>query len=83
MEKDSRKREKQVVFGHTPSETGFAYTTLTGDICIDSACVFGGNLCALLIPEHGEKEYVYAPKSSKDSERISAAQPLEYRQRRR
>lgn len=63
---DTEPREKQVIFGHTPSRTGKTYTTMTGDICIDTACVFGGNLCAFVIQEDGESKAFYAPKAEED-----------------
>lgn len=67
---DRRPREKQVIFGHTPSRTGAAYTVATGDICIDSACVYGGKLCALAISEDGNSKLFYADKSEKDDENL-------------
>ena len=45
---DSRPREKQVIFGHTPNKKG-VFRTNTGDIGIDGGCVFGGKLCAVEI----------------------------------
>ena len=63
---DSEEREKQVVFGHTPSNNNQAYVVDTGDICIDAACVYGGNLCALVIEEDGSSECVYVPKAKED-----------------
>lgn len=65
---DHRPREKQVIFGHTPNPAGIAYTTATGDICIDSACVYGRNLCAVVITEDGNSEFFYAGKSEDDTE---------------
>ena len=67
---DHRPREKQVIFGHTPSRTGTAYTVATGDICIDSACVYGGRLCALAINEDGNSKLFYADKSEEDDENL-------------
>lgn len=66
--KDTEPREKQVVFGHTPNRKGLAYAVPTGDICIDSACYYGGSLCALVINEDGTSESVYAPKAEEDKE---------------
>lgn len=63
---DSEEREKQVVFGHTPSSNNKAYVVDTGDICIDAACVYGGNLCALVIEEDGSSECVYVSKAKED-----------------
>lgn len=67
---DHRPREKQVIFGHTPSKTGAAYTVATGDICIDSACVYGRKLCALAINEDGNSKLFYADKSEEDDENL-------------
>lgn len=67
---DHRLREKQVIFGHTPSKTGAAYTVATGDICIDSACVYGRKLCALVINEDGNSKLFYADKSEEDDENL-------------
>lgn len=63
---DTESREKQVVFGHTPSRNNQAYVVHTGDICIDSACVYGGNLCALVIEQDGKSECVYEAKAKED-----------------
>ena len=68
LKSDTRKREKKVIFGHTPNPYGKAYTTKTEDICIDSACVYGGNLCALIISSNGSVSIVYEHKSQKDAE---------------
>ena len=54
----------------TPSRTGAAYTVATGDICIDSACVYGGKLCALAINEDGNSKLFYADKSEEDDENL-------------
>lgn len=67
IEEDTDPREKQVVFGHTPSRNAKAYVTKTGDICIDTGCVFGGNLCALVIEEDGNSKFYYEPRSKKDT----------------
>ena len=61
-------REKQVVFGHTPNRAGFAYVVDTGDICIDTACVYGGALCALVIQEDGTSECFYVKKAKEDED---------------
>lgn len=65
IEADKREREKQVIFGHTPA-TGHLYTTKSGDICIDAGCVFGGQLCGLIIPEDGKASVTYVPKVDAD-----------------
>lgn len=66
IKNDETPREKQAIFGHTPSKNRQPYQTKTGDICIDCGCVFNGNLCALIFHETGENEFVLVPKSDKD-----------------
>ncbi len=66
IEKDERTREKKVIFGHTPSKNDFPYTTKTGDICIDGGCVFGGNLCCVIIEDKNNFSFVAVPKKEKD-----------------
>lgn len=63
---ETEPREKHVVFGHTPSRNKRAYFVNTGDICIDSACVYDGNLCALVIGQDGSSECFYEPKAKED-----------------
>lgn len=67
LEIDARPREKRVVFGHTPS-VEIPYFPRTGDIGIDGGCVFGYRLCAMIIQENGEYDFVTVQKSSKDKE---------------
>ena len=55
--------EKVVIFGHTPS-TNLAYKTMNGNICIDTACVFGYQLCAMVIDD--KFEFIYENKNDKD-----------------
>ena len=55
--------EKTVIFGHTPS-ANLAYKTINGNICIDTACVFGYQLCAMIIDD--KMEFVYENKSELD-----------------
>ena len=62
----SESRENHVVFEHTPSKDSRVYVTNTEDICIDAGCVFGGNLCALIIEEDGISQCIYEPKSDND-----------------
>lgn len=67
--RDSRPRVKQVIFGHTPKENFSPYTTKTGDLCIDSGCVFGGRLSALIIEEDALEQYsrvVMVKRNKKD-----------------
>lgn len=63
---ETEAREKHVIFGHTPSRNNRAYIVKTGDICIDSACVYDGNLCALVIEQDGSGECIYEPKAKED-----------------
>ncbi len=65
LEIDRRKREKTVVFGHTPMEN-VPYIAMTGDIGIDGGCVFGGSLCAMIIPESKDYYFESVVKSPKD-----------------
>ena len=58
-------RDKQVIFGHTPS-TKLEYKTINNDICIDTACVFGYQLTALIIDENNQYSYIYEDKNIKD-----------------
>lgn len=54
--------DKTVIFGHTPSQNllqnDAPYKTLAGNIGIDTGCVFGGSLTALII-ENGEVAKFY------------------------
>lgn len=49
------KFEKTVIFGHTPSislmEGTKPYRTFADNVCIDTGCVFGGKLTALIIED--------------------------------
>lgn len=64
--RDTEEREKQVIFGHTPSNSGHPYTTKTGDICIDTACYYGKNLCAFVITEDGRAKTICVKKEDED-----------------
>lgn len=57
-------REKTVIFGHTPLEIG-KQIMQTGDIGIDTGCVFGGYLCAF-IDDGEEYSFEYEPFNPKD-----------------
>lgn len=57
--------EKQVIFGHTPWNAPYVYKTNDGSICLDSGCVFGGNLCAMIIKDD-KFDIVYCAKSELD-----------------
>lgn len=50
---------KQVIFGHTPELAG-VYSTLAGNIGIDTGCVFGGKLTAMIIESDGTESGYYA-----------------------
>ena len=65
IKSDSRPREKRVIFGHTPEFTG-AYVTKSGDLCIDSGCVYGGALCAVVIQNGEIQKFVYQSKHQED-----------------
>ena len=58
-------REKQVIFGHTPSAL-LEYQTINGDIGIDTACVFGYQLTALIINNDDSYEFIHEDKNEKD-----------------
>ena len=58
------KNEKTVIFGHSPI-SGYAYYSKNGNICIDGGCVYGGNLCALIINGDDYKP-VYVKIDAKD-----------------
>ena len=55
------KQDKRVVFGHTPSqlaiESDKPYYTLADNIGIDTGCVFGGKLTALIIDDDKITEF--------------------------
>ena len=54
IDRDSRPREKQVVFGHTPDSRWMqAYWTKSGDLCLDGGCVFGGKMSAAIFYDDG------------------------------
>lgn len=57
--------EKQVVFGHTPS-TQLAFVAKNGNIGIDAGCVFGYQLCAMVLADGEPAHFVYENKSDKD-----------------
>lgn len=49
--------DKTVVFGHTPQYK--PYKAQSGNICIDSGCVFGGKLTAMIIDANNEDKYSF------------------------
>ena len=65
-----RKRAEEIIdlVHKTESEIIDSDETITGDICIDCGCVYGGSLCALVIQEDGNRAFVSVRKSEKDSE---------------
>ena len=58
---DDRPRERRVVFGHTPLKTKEVYLSASGDLCIDSGCVYKGKLSALVIEPDGSEQIVSVP----------------------
>lgn len=63
-----QRREKPVIFGHTPMKDAPCYMP-TGDIGIDGGCVFGGNLCAVVIEhETGRLRFFSVPQNEKDKQ---------------
>lgn len=73
---NSQKYHKKVIFGHTPSlmRIGEAkpYYTSGGNIGIDTGCVFGGCLTALIMDE-GEIEGFYQIKHDLNTEETEMA----------
>lgn len=63
---DPAPREKTVIFGHTPLEIG-QQIMQTGDIGIDTGCVFGGYLCAF-IDNGKEYNFEYEKFNPKDGD---------------
>lgn len=63
---DTTPYNKRVIFGHTPKYSK-PYYTYGSDICIDSGCVFGGALTALII-EDGEEKEIYQVNKTKKGE---------------
>lgn len=54
------RREKPVIFGHTPFKEGIKHLS-NGDIGIDGGCVGNGSLCAIAINDDGSmREYKVA-----------------------
>lgn len=66
---DERKREKFVVFGHTPSDSGMPYKSKSGDLCIDGGCVYDGNLCAYVKDLNTGEVKIYGVSKSKEDEK--------------
>lgn len=67
LEIDARPREKRVIFGHTPFREVPCFPR-TGDIGIDGGCVFGNQLCAMIIQKSGEYDFITVQKAPKDME---------------
>jgi len=63
---DSTEYDKKVIFGHTPTQTinkdSKPIMTVGGDIGIDTGCVFGGKLTALVIDGGEIKKYIQIQK---------------------
>lgn len=70
---NTKKYYKRVVFGHTPTimlNGGYMpIYTETGNICIDTACVFDGKLTALIIENGKINEFYQVSKGVKNYER--------------
>lgn len=66
--------KKKVIFGHTPTaflEEGYKpVRTYNGDIDIDTACVYGGYLTALII-EDGEVDGFYQVEKATENEEVN------------
>ncbi len=58
------KTEKRVIFGHTPSSVG-VYVSLNENICIDTGCVFGYKLTAMII-NNNKIKYTSISKDERD-----------------
>ena len=58
---DMSEYDKRVIFGHTPRHFKPYYSN-GNDICIDSGCVFGGSLTALVIEDGKEIEFISVKK---------------------
>ena len=63
---DVSKFPKTVIFGHTPSismmEGDKPYRTFAGNVCVDTGCVFGGKLTALIITDDNIEGFYQAEK---------------------
>lgn len=69
---NAKKYHKKVVFGHTPTlslnKTDKPVYTFAGNIAIDTGCVFGGSLTALII-ENSEVKGFYQVEKEKEEHR--------------
>lgn len=65
---NTKKYNKQIIFGHTPSisviEDYMPYKTLGNNICIDTGCVFGGRLTALIIKDNKLDGFIQIEKET-------------------
>ena len=66
-----KKYHKQVIFGHTPDLHNPYYTTNGQNVCIDTGCVFGGYLTALVIDNDTVKQYYKVKKGERIMEKKS------------
>ena len=71
---NTKKYNKQIIFGHTPSilviEDYVPYKTLGNNICIDTGCVFGGRLTALIIKDNKLDGFVQVEKEAEAEQEI-------------
>lgn len=67
--------DKIVIFGHSPSllvaQTDKPYKTFANNICIDTGCVFGGNLTALIIEDGEVVKFYQEGFEDKNTKQIS------------
>lgn len=65
---NENKFNKRIVFGHTPTlflnNGDMPLYTKAGNICIDTGCVYGGRLTALIIEDGIEKEFYSIKKEN-------------------
>lgn len=69
---NTTKYNKRIIYGHTPSfsmgNSAKPYS-FNNNICIDTSCVFGGALTALIIDNDDVKEFVQVKKEDKNNDK--------------